>query len=342
MPQRVAVLGAGYFAAFHHDGWCRIADAELVAICDQDPARLTAATSRHGVPGYATLAAMLAEVGPDILDIAIPPACHAAAIRAGLAAGVPTLICQKPFCRDLAEAEAVVAEAEAAGALLVVHENFRFQPWFRAAASCLRAGRLGEPFGLQFRLRPGDGGGADAYLSRQPYFRSMPRFLIRETGIHFIDVFRFLLGEVESVFADLRRLNPVIAGEDAGIVLFRMQDGTRALFDGNRLVDHVARDRRLTMGEMLLEGSEAVLRLDGEGRLFLRKTGSADACAVPFDWPRQGFAGDSVRALQQHVVAHRLGGAMVENTGRAYLANLRIEAAIYRSSVGGCWERPLP
>jgi predicted dehydrogenase len=48
----------------------------------------------------------------------------------------------------------------------------------------------------------------------------MKRFLIHETGIHLIDVFRFLLGEVRSVYADLTKLNPVIAGEDSGTVLF--------------------------------------------------------------------------------------------------------------------------
>ncbi len=340
MPQRVAVVGAGYFAAFHHDGWSRIADATLTAICDQDPAKAATAAGRYGARPFTALPAMLAEIAPDILDIAIPPAGHAEAVRAGLAAGVPTIVCQKPFCRDLAEAEALVAEADAAGALLVVHENFRFQPWYRAAARLLAAGTLGEPFSLSFRLRPGDGGGPDAYLARQPYFRSMPRFLIRETGVHFIDVFRFLLGEVEAVFADLRRLNPVIAGEDAGTVLFRMRGGARAVFDGNRLADHAAQDRRLTMGEMLLEGSEAVLRLDGEGRLFLRRAGSTEEAAWAYDWARQGFAGDSVRALQQHVVAHREGGGAIENIARDYLANLRAEAAIYRSAETGCWQEP--
>lgn len=339
MPHRVAVLGAGYFAAFQHDGWSRIADAELVAICDRDPAKAAAAV-RYGARSFTDLATMLADTAPDILDIAIPPAGHAAAIQAGLAVGLRTIICQKPFCRDLAEAESVVAEAEAAGALLVVHENFRFQPWYRAVARCLAAGTIGQPFSLSFRLRPGDGGGADAYLARQPYFRSMPRFLMHETGVHFIDVFRFLLGEVEAVFADLRRLNPMIAGEDAGMVLFRMQGGARALFDGNRLADHMARDHRLTMGEMLLEGSEATLRLDGEGQVFLRRLGTMTEQPLHFSWTRAGFAGDSVRALQQHVVAHCSGAGLIENAARDYLTNLRVEAAVYRAAESGCWTAP--
>lgn len=87
------------------------------------------------------------------------------------------------------------------------------------------------------RLRPGDGRGARAYLDRRPYFQKMPRFLIHETGIHLIDVFRFLLGEVTGVFARLRRLNPVIAGEDAGLVTFDFASGANDLFLGNRLAD---------------------------------------------------------------------------------------------------------
>ena len=55
----------------------------------------------------------------------------------------------------------------------------------------------------------------------------MPRFLIHETGIHLIDVFRYLLGEITGVFARLRRINPVIKGEDAGLrdLRFRQRRG---------------------------------------------------------------------------------------------------------------------
>ncbi|MEZ5906603.1 MAG: hypothetical protein R3C69_16410 [Geminicoccaceae bacterium] len=73
-------------------------------------------------------------------------------------------------------------------------------------------------FQASFRLRTGDGQGPRAYLDRQPYFQQMGRFLVHETAIHFIDVFRFLLGEPEAVLARLVRLNPAIAGEDAGVI----------------------------------------------------------------------------------------------------------------------------
>ena len=54
-------------------------------------------------------------------------------------------------------------------------------------------------------MRPGDGQGKDAYFNRQPYFQKMERFLIHETAIHLIDVYRYLFGDIKSVFASLSR-----------------------------------------------------------------------------------------------------------------------------------------
>jgi D-apiose dehydrogenase len=339
-PLRVAVLGAGYFAAFHHEAWARMPGAQLVAIADLDRARAERAASGLGAVGFGSLTAMLEAAQPDLLDIAVPPVGHATAVRAALAAGLRAIICQKAFCTDLAEAEAVTAEAEAEGATLVVHENFRFQPWHRATRAAIEAGRIGTPYGATFRLRPGDGQGAEAYLARQPYFQTMPRLLLRETGIHLIDVMRFLLGEVMSVFADLRRINPVIAGEDAGLLILRHTDGARSLFDGNRCADHIAENRRRTMGEMWVDGSAGSLRLDGEGRLFHRAFGSNDEMRVPVADSALGFGGDSVFALQAHVLAHLREGAPLENSARDYLANLRVEAAAYRAAEAGSWQCP--
>jgi predicted dehydrogenase len=42
----------------------------------------------------------------------------------------------------------------------------------------------------------------------------MPRLLLYETGVHFLDTFRFLGGEMESVFCQTDRINPTIQGED--------------------------------------------------------------------------------------------------------------------------------
>lgn len=327
-PLRVACLGAGYFAQFHHEAWTRVDGAQLVAVADRDPAK----AAKAGVDTYDSLASMLEGARPDILDIATPPDTHLGAIEAGLNAGVTAIICQKPFCAELATARRAADMAEDAGIPLIVHENFRFQPWFRTIRSQIDSGVLGTLQNLSFRLRPGDGQGPRAYLDRQPYFQKMERFLIHETAVHFIDVFRYLLGPIAGVYADLRRLNPTIAGEDAGHVIFDCSDGVRALFDGNRHLDHVARNHRLTMGEALIEGTVASLFLNGDGAVFLRRKGEDQDVEIMAarDWP--GFAGDCVHALQSHVVDHLRDGTPLENTARDYLKVLEVENAIYASA----------
>ena len=332
---RVATVGAGYFSRFQHEAWARMADVDLVAVCDREPARARAVADEFGASDVFTdIDAMLDAVRPDLVDIATPPAAHRACIEAAVGRGVPA-VCQKPFCGTLADAEAMVAAADAAGVPLIVHENFRFQPWHRAAKRRIDAGDLGDVYQATFRLRPGDGQGPEAYLDRQPYFQTMERFLVHETAIHLIDTFRYLLGEVTSAYADLRQLNPTIAGEDAGLILLTFAGGWRAVFDGNRLVDHAAANRRLTMGEMWIEGSDAVLRLDGDGGLFLRRHGRNEEEAVAYDWQDRGFGGDCVYLLQRHVADHLTAGGPLSNSGRDYLANLRIEEAVYESARTG-------
>ncbi len=328
----VAVVGAGYFARYHHDAWNRLGEARLVAICDQDLSKANDAASLVGNPRvFDDVATMLETVKPDIVDIATPPTTHAAFIRELLTRKITT-VCQKPFCLSIDEAKSVVALAKANNTRLIVHENFRFQPWFRSARDRIDSGDLGDLYSISFRLRPGDGQGPDAYLNRQPYFQKMPRFLIRETGIHFIDTFRYLMGEVTGVFARLNRLNPVMAGEDAGIVHFDFTSGARGLFDANRLSSHAAANRRLTMGEMLIEGSKAVLTIDGFGRLSIRAHADNAAKPISGEWQARGFGGDSVLRLQEHVINHLRAGTPLETGADGYIRNLEIENAIYKSN----------
>ncbi|MEM7668152.1 MAG: Gfo/Idh/MocA family oxidoreductase [Pseudomonadota bacterium] len=293
------------------------------------------ATRAPDLPHFTDFGAMLLETRPDLVDIITPPDTHFAILQGAILAGAKAVICQKPFCRDLDEAEAAVYAAAQARVTVVVHENFRFQPWYRAAARLIAEGALGNVMQISFRLRPGDGQGPGAYLDRQPYFQKMPRFLIHETGVHWVDTFRFLMGEPESVWADLRRLNPAIAGEDAGIVVFGYANGARAVFDGNRLADHIAENRRRTMGECLIEGDTMSVLIDGEGRLFTRIFGTNDWIDTELNAPVSGFGGDCVHALQSHVVDALRNGTAPENTAGDYLNVIRTEQAIYRSHETG-------
>jgi predicted dehydrogenase len=334
MSERIVMIGAGYWSQFQVEGW-RDAGAPLAAIANRHIENAEALAQRYGVPRcYGDIAAMLDAERPTLVDVCLPPVAQEPAVRAAIERGIPT-ICQKPFGIDLKRAEAMTALAQAAGVPLVVHENFRFAPWFRELRRCIDAGFFGRVHGIAFRLRPGDGQGPQAYLDRQPYFQQMPEFLVRETAVHFIDTFRFLMGEVRAVTARLRRLNPAIAGEDAGVLLFEFDDERTGLFDGNRLNGHPATNLRRTMGEMWLEGERGVMRLDGEARLWWQPHQGVETRHDYDDGVARGAFGGASTALQAHVLAHLRRGTPLENGARDYLANLHVQAAVYQSHASG-------
>lgn len=332
---RLATVGTGYFSRFHYDAWARIPEVDLVGVCNRTlEAAEAVAASFSNASAFTDFETMLDVVKPDLVDIITPPETHLAYVSAVAARDIPA-ICQKAFCRDLDEAREAGRRVALSTAPVIVHENFRFQPWHRKAKQLIDDGVLGDIWQVLFRLRPGDGQGPRAYLDRQPYFQKMERFLIHETAIHLVDTFRYFFGEARAVYADLGRLNPVIAGEDSGLVVFDFAGGMRGVFDGNRLADHAADNRRRTMGEMWIEGSKGTLRLEGSGNLLLRRHKENIETPVDLAWTDTGFGGDCVYALQRHMVDHLTAGGAVENRVADYLPNLVLEEAIYRSAATG-------
>jgi len=329
---RVAAVGTGFFSQFHFDAWSRVEGTELAAICSLDPASLTEVSAQYGISDtFDDFERMLDQVQPDLVDVITPPPTHCDFIKAALSRNIP-VICQKPFTGTLENAMAMADLADETGTPVIVHENFRFQPWFGEMKRIIESGVLGDIYQARFCLRPGDGQGPRAYLDRQPYFQIMERFLVHETVIHLIDVFRFLFGEADSVLARLRRLNPAIAGEDSGVIILEHANSVQGLIDCNRLVDHVAENRRLTMGEMWIEAENSVLRLSGYGQLFQRPHGENDETEIKYDWRDHGYGGDCVYRLQSQIIRHFTDGSPLPNTARDYVSNLQIEEAVYLSN----------
>lgn len=332
MKIKVACIGAGYFARFHVEAWQRLPQVELVAICDQDVQKAASLADQYDVARtYRDVDDLFAEEAFDVVDIITPPDTHLELCSKAIAAQ-KHMICQKPLAPTFAEAKKLVDLTQATGLRFMVHENFRFQPWYRKMKQLLERGAIGDQLHtLSLKMRMGDGWGKSAYLDRQPYFQTMPRLLIYETGIHYIDVFRFLAGEVTRVYARLRKLNTVIAGEDCGIVLFDFENGGQGILDGNRYNESNVDNPRYTFGEVTIEGSGGTIRLYLDGKITLQSLGQPEQM-VPYEHNHKGFASDCVFFTQQHFVEAFLAGQPFETNGIDYLKNLVIQEAIYKSN----------
>ena len=329
---RGVAIGAGYFSQFHYDAWSRLPSVDLQAVCDVDRAKAESVASRFDIPQVFTDAAeMFDSVRPDFVDIITRPDSHLPLVQLAAERGID-IICQKPLAPTFAESVRLVEVAAQADIRLMVHENFRFQPWHREIKKLLRQGVVGDRLHtLECRTRLGDGWQEDAYLSRQPYFVTMPQLLIFESGVHFIDTYRFLAGEISGVYASLRKLNERIAGEDAGIVMFEFASGAMGLWDASRFNESNCEDPRYTFGEFLVEGNGGSIRLYADGRLTVQPLDLPEHDIV-YEHNRKNFAADCVFFTQQHFVDSLLNERPFETSGEEYLKTLKVQEAIYQSA----------
>jgi D-apiose dehydrogenase len=331
MLKGVAV-GAGYFSRFQYEAWSRIANVKIMAVCNRDIEKATIIAKDFSIPNvYTSITEMLDNEQPDFIDIITPPETHLAYCREAFSRKINVIV-QKPLAPLYEDAIAIVQEAKQAGVKIMVHENFRFQPWYRVIKQLLQEEVIGNKiFSAHFRMRMGDGWGEDAYLSRQPYFREMPRLLVYETGIHFIDTFRYLFGEVKEVYAKLRKLNPAIKGEDAGTIQFEFESGVQAIWDANRYNESTTENSRYTFGEMLIEGNNGSIRLYNNGSITIQNLGTKEI-AYNYHHENINFAGDCVYTTQAHFINCLLNNMPFETNAEAYLINIKVQEAVYKSA----------
>jgi predicted dehydrogenase len=325
------MIGAGYFAQYHAEGWNRTEGAQIVAVADSVPGRAGEFAARWNIAGsFETAEEMLQKEKPDFADIVTRPEPHLPLTQLAAGLGIH-VICQKPMAPAWDECLAMVETCRKAGVRLMMHENWRWQPWYREAKKVMESGVLGRPYYLAFRHRTGDGLGPKPY-DVQPYFVQMPRLLIYETLVHHLDTSRYLAGELSRVYCQSQRVNPVIAGEDCVLIQMTFQNGMQGLIDGNRISGRVP--ARVAMGSFRVEGDRGMIRLTSSGRLFLTEHGK-DEVPHPFEAPEEGYRGDSIRAAQQHYVSCLQKGTRCESEGAEYLKTVAAVEACYQSVVSG-------
>lgn len=323
---RGAVIGCGYFGGIQLEAWKRMEDVEIVAACDPVADRAAAFASRS----YSDPLEMMERESLDFVDIATRPDTHLALVRMAVERGVPA-ICQKPLAENLAAARWMRDLVRASGVPVMVHENWRWQPWYREARRLIDEGVIGRPLTYSFRHRQRDGLGDHPYPN-QPYFAQMPRLLIHETLIHPIDTARFLFGPIDSVFARTRRVNDLIVGEDRAVLSIMHETKVDGIIDGQRFNN--PEPPGPAMGDSIFEGDEGALRVLATGEIF---SGTERLWSCP-EGP--GYKGDSVRATQRHFIDCLREGRPFETTIEDYLQSFTAVEAAYQSAESGRVVRP--
>lgn len=259
---RGALIGCGFFAVNQMHAWKDVAGAKIVAVCDRDPERLKLIGDQFGIERrYEDARALFDDGGFDFADIATTVQSHRTLVELAAADRVP-VICQKPFAKTLADAKAMVVACGAADVPLMVHENFRWQTPVQAVRKALDKGAIGTPFWGRFSFRSG----YDVF-SGQPYLAEGERFIIEDLGIHTLDIARYILGDVTSLTARTRRINPAIRGEDVATILLDHEHGVTSVVDVSYATQLVPDPFPETLIE--IDGTAGTLRLRQGYRLEL-------------------------------------------------------------------------
>lgn len=209
--------------------------ARVVAVCDPDPRRARQRAEEFGIPQvYEDPTSMFAAEGIDALDVASPRETHAAWVEAAAARGIDVL-CQKPLTPTLADAEALV-ERVGTRVRLMVHENWRFRPWYRELGRWMADGALGEiQLARLATISSGflpDASGRRPALERQPFMATEPRLMIAEVLIHHLDTVRYLCGPLRVVSARASRALPEVAGESLAAIFLETATGAPVTVTG--------------------------------------------------------------------------------------------------------------
>jgi predicted dehydrogenase len=204
----------------------RAAGFEVVALVGRDPDRTRRRAERLEIPDASTdFAAVLDRGDVAAVTVATPPTTHAAVVIAAVEAGKHVL-CEKPFARNAAEAEAMLHAATTAGVTHLVGHEFRFAPERAVIGRAIAAGTLGEVRFLSLvQLIP---------LVADPAARTPPWWFdpdagggwLGASGSHVVDQVRAWAGEFAEVSA---RLGVVSArdhvAEDSFTARFRLENG---------------------------------------------------------------------------------------------------------------------
>jgi len=208
---------------------------------------------------YTDVADMLEHEPLDCVDIATRPESHAALVKLAVD-HKKHVLCQKPLAATLAEGRAIAATCEQGGVRFMVMEMWRHIPAYRDMRRYIDAGLIGPVHFMRIVGQRRPMAREHPVNPEQPYFSEMPKLFVYEMAIHWIDGARYLMGDVDRVYARISRINPIIAGEDAALVILTHGSAT-TLLDGSWASPEET-PQPVTDGGVLLEGRDGSLHFD--------------------------------------------------------------------------------
>ena len=198
---RIGCIGAGMIMAECHLAAYQDAGFSVGAIASRTSSKAEAVAKRWGIPTvHSTPEKLIEDPSIEIIDIAYPPDLQPALIRHALKQKhIKAILAQKPLALSLGEATALRDEAAAAGKIISVNQNMRYDQSMRVLKQIIDSGALGEIVFAEINMH--------AIPHWQDFLKAYDRLTFSNMSVHHLDVLRYLFGDPTDV-TTLTRKDP--------------------------------------------------------------------------------------------------------------------------------------
>lgn len=231
-PIRVALIGCGGISRAHARGYAALGSEEvrIIETCDASADLAEARAKELGAERVSLdWKQTVGRTDIDAVDICLPHDMHAVVAIAAMECGKHAFV-EKPLATTLADADAMVRAASAAGVRLMCAFCERFDPQHVETKRLLDQGAIGAP--MLARIDHNQ----NVEMPVGHWIRQADRLgggAIASAGCHRLDLLRWFLGEVSAV-SSFRYFEPDrMEGEVAGIVNLRFESGAIGTFTIN-------------------------------------------------------------------------------------------------------------
>jgi predicted dehydrogenase len=196
---RIGAIGAGMIMAECHLAAYKEAGFQVVAIASRTKSNAQKVATRWNIAKvHETPEQLIADPDIQILDIAYPPDQQPALIRAALKQPhIKGILAQKPLALSLADAKALRDEAKAAGKVLSVNQNMRYDQSMRVLKQIIEAGDLGDIVFAEIDMH--------AIPHWQGFLADYDRLTLANMSVHHLDILRFLFGDPTEITTVTRK-----------------------------------------------------------------------------------------------------------------------------------------
>jgi UDP-N-acetylglucosamine 3-dehydrogenase len=240
---QVGLIGCGSIATSAHvPALPRLtALIDVRSVCDIRPAVAEGVAQTLGAAWTTDYRTLLDDPQLDAVVITTPEFLHAEQTIAAVEAGKHVL-CEKPMSRTLAEADAMLAAARAAGVQLMIAHSRRFTPRYRRAHELLEAGAIGQPVLVRENERRPRVAGPGVPVSgwrpdpdKDTTWYAQARYAAGTAfhiGVHEMDLLRWFAGsEARSVYMESKMTDPRQEVPDTVTLHVRFDNGALGACD---------------------------------------------------------------------------------------------------------------